>query len=259
MSQFGFDPGWANGQNQQPIVPVSAENKSKIKLQLPILILAVIAFAGETLQIFFECSYENDVLLVREFDWTTVIAIFSTLIPTMLLIMYVSILYRYSVCNYMVPLIFGIQLLAFIIDYVIIIIQSPFITNFVFAFIYIVLYGCMFIGALGGFKRKLLLIIPLVIILLIGLYYNFRQVLTDSFGDNTAYTIYTIAGMVSSVCLDLALILFVSKNRIMIRPGAPQSVQTPEQMLLSLKAAYESGSISREEYTARRAEIIKKL
>ena len=263
MNQFGFESGQENGCNQPLTAPVSAAKKQKIKLQIPILIFALLALIGGFLQTFLQYKVSDDYssfgFVISNFDWLTVGKMFLFVIPVIILILYVAFLYRYSACSFLLPLIFGMRLLAFLVICGVYISYRPITAYFLIALLYIVLEGCMFISAFGGFKIKLLFSIPLVLEAICILYIlvkNYRFYLSFNRADFFVYAIFII---ITPIFWALAWILFVYRDKFNSNACVPQSAQTPRQMLLSLKAAYESGSISREEYTARRAEIIKKL
>lgn len=262
MSQYGYDPVQVNRFNQPTLAPLSAAKRPKIALQIPILIFALLALIGGFLQTFLQYKVNYDFsfgFVINNFDWLTVGKMFLFVIPVIILILYVAFLYRYSACSFLLPLIFGMRLLAFLVICGVYISYRPITAYFLIALLYIVLEGCMFISAFGGFKIKLLFSIPLVLEAICILYIlvkNYRFYLSFNRADFFVYAIFII---ITPICWALAWILFVYRDKFNSNARVPQSAQTPRQMLLSLKAEYEGGRISKEEYTARRAEIINRL
>lgn len=244
--------------NKQRYLQSTMGGKPVIKLQIPITVLAVIALPCYFIMIFMSFSFENGLEWETSFGWEMVCSILIGIIPIILLILYVVFFYRNPNFSFTVPLIFGFQLLASIVFAVMVITSYPGVGNVIISTVQMLLYVCMFIGALGGFKIKLLLIIPIVINMIVLLYNKIGSVMDIDFS-NIESVIYTLANVLGILCFNLALILFVSKNRIIMNHSAKDSEQTVEQALLSLRSEYEDGLISQEEYDVRRGEIIKKL
>lgn len=138
--------------------------------------------------------------------------------------------------------------------------------------VYLITYSLAAISARKGLKNKIFIIVPTGISLifsaisLFSLPGNINYYLET---EQYLYIITSLAGTISAITLNIALLLFGLKNTITpitkkqkTKPtngeGANPTLD-PEQALILLKSKLDNGLITEEEYQLQRAEIIKKL
>ncbi len=135
---------------------------------------------------------------------------------------------------------------------------------FVYIIIFLIIAIC---GALKGFPRKFLLVIPMVLgilneIVIICNFIRYMDIYMD-FGDEYVIYLQIIDG-IGVIAFYIAMMTFVLNNRVpVVLPGKVKTEYmnklSAEKALFFLEDKHDMGQISDQEYTAHRLEIINRL
>lgn len=189
-----------------------------------------------------------------------------TLVPCVLLVIYIFKFYKKLKATILIPIIFGmfslemlIRLFVGISDGIRLLIDL------------LILVACIFaiISALKGLNNKLFVIIAMLLFLLREVFFiiDFFSIIEYYIEDSMYFYVFTSPlSTIGSTLLYISLLLFSVKNRIpsiiVLSPEKEKSrveKMDPEQALKLLKDKLELGMITEEEYQEQRADVISKL
>ncbi|MBR3966446.1 MAG: SHOCT domain-containing protein [Clostridia bacterium] len=254
------------------------DTKKAIKtLAIIALIFVAIGCIGYFVQ--YNCVENNEdysyVLTVSFPNVLSLISLLFYIAPYVLLVLYMH-MFSHKKATIIVPIIFGSLAISVLFNLIINIINGILSGYFIMYISYnmeylivsilcAVLFGMAVFSALNGFRMKIFPIVAIVVdgalsifdwfrsFAWLGLWWDQGRYITI-FSDQFEY--------LGIIVLDIALLLFVLKNRIpaILYVRSKKADKTnPDQALRALKDDLDCGFISSEEYEARRAEIIKNL
>ena len=242
-------------------------NERKLNCKTPITVLALIALifaVFNSLTYFaYDTYYEINGVDVQEiiFSFPSIFGLISwvlMLAPKVLLVLYVFKFSQECKGAVIVPAIFACVAVNYLWDFIISFLGTgfAFIIYFITGVIMTIVFALATISALKGIPKKILIIIPIALDLILTLSNITHIKFYDIMG------IAESAWFVASITFGVALLLLCLKNRI---PSVLAARKTkteemkPEQALKQLKEKFDLGILTEEEYQAQRAEIISKL
>lgn len=191
------------------------------------------------------------------------------LLPYILLVVYVQKFHKEFKGAIIVPIIFASIAIAPLFSLIINFINGYDDSGIIINLITPITFALATISALKGLSNKTFIVIPTVVGLVLNLLSLIEVFSNFSFYINYSMFLYILtpsAGIIASLALNVALLMFGVNNRIPnILPISPEEEKknaektSPEQALKILKDKFELGMITEEEYRIRRAEIISKL
>lgn len=261
---------------------ITKKNKS-LKCGSAIKVLSIISLICTALScisyfFYYDSDYINgewvNVGLTFRFPYMiSLISLLLTIVPTILLVLYIFKFHSKLKATVLVPIIFGIFGLNTIFNFLF---GNGYYGYFLPYGIYRILDLAILvcsvlavISALKGFNKKIFIIIAMSVCLLnealslIGVFSIMHYYIEDS---SYLYLFTSPMSIIGSITLYVALLLFALKNKIpSVLALSPQKEKAraekmnPEQALKLLKDKLDLDMITEEEYQAQRAEIISKL
>ena len=237
-------------------------DKLILKLQKKISNKSILIMAIISLVMFI--SYSIIIFCNLEYDWLWQEYLlyyhnpFVIMLPTIMLIVYSTILHKYYKAFWIIPVIYGLTVGAIFQTFLRRLGLNLF-SSFLFAgLLFSILFLIIFIFK-GLMKKTFILIMLLCVIHYTYVaidYIQFLIVVYFEFG-NSIYDYGILIYYLGYILLYISLLIFTIKSNI---PALVKKKATIEELSLQqLKEKYEHGEISEEEYKRKRAEIISNL
>ena len=194
------------------------ENKTTINCKIPICILSIVALVLRAISslTYFVSYFDPSNITFRMPTQSVLCTVFLTLLPCVLLFVYCA---KENKATLLIPITFISLALPFLFGFVelVLFIPSLFIEAIKEQLIPFILYSVITIFAFKGLKNKIVVVGLLVanVICYAILQLNIGDVISNymSYGLYVMLACY-VAGVISFFVLNLALILFVSTNKI---------------------------------------------